>query len=274
MKKPNQVIAGTGYRWGVVRLSAVFVVLTMVTALSGCGGVVSNPFASRQFIATPYPHDFAIVIDTNSDSYFARTRVHQVIRASVMKSTTTYTNYSDYNNSVTSRYRRVTPLTRSQLQAMWNAVRQAHLLRGAFTWTYWHSRIDRYQRKSMTLQIRAGGREKSYYQLNHWDNNKLTLVLLCESVDLPIGQNVHPLLPPVAAPKIVQPPVRGSAKPIAPAMDHAMPQTAPAATGLPDTVASQHSAAAPKTATAVTAPEPVKPSGTPLLLPSSRAVKP
>lgn len=273
MKKSNRLNAGTGFQRGVVRLSAICAVLFLVTAMAGCGGVVSNPFASKQFIATPYPHDFAIVIDTNSDSYFARTRVHQVIRASVMKSTTTYTDYSDYNNSVTSRYRRVTPLTRSQLQAMWNAVRKAHLLRGAFTWSYWHSPIDRYQRKSMTLQIRAGGREKSYYQLNHWDNNKLTLVLLCESVDLPIGQDVHPLLPPVAAPKMVKPSAGQGTNPVAPTMNLTMPQTQPVAT-LPASATNRFSAAATHPAAAATAPGPVRPSGTPLLLPAPPATKP
>ncbi len=266
MKKPNQINARTRCRRGVVRLAAICTVLMLATAMGGCGGVVSNPFAGKQFVATPYPHDFAIVIDTNSDSYFARTRVHQVIRASVMKSTTVYTNYSDYNNSVTSRYRTVTPLTRMQLQAMWNAVRKAHLLRGAFTWSYWHSRIDRYQRNSMTLQIRASGREKSYYQLNHWDNNKLPLVLLCESVDLPIGQDVHPLLPPAAAPKMLKPPVGPVAKPVDPGM--ARPMSKAAAT-LPATATSQPSVPAPQTA-----PETTAPAGTPLLLPAVPATKP
>ncbi len=178
------------------------VLMAAIGAVSGCGGVTTNPFASsKPMAATPYPHDFAIVIDTNSDTYFCRTHSHQVIRASILQSATTYTNYSDYNNTVSSRYRQVTPLTQNQIQAMWNAVCKAHLLHGAFTWTYWHSRIDRYQRDSMMLQIRAGGLEKSYYQLNHWDNNKLPLVLLCESVDLPVGQDVHPEFPAAATQK-------------------------------------------------------------------------
>ena len=273
MKKPNQVDAGTGCRWGVVRIAAVCAVLIMATAMGGCGGVVSNPFADKRFIATPYPHDFAIVIDTNSDSYFARTRVHQVIRASVMKSTTVYTTYSDYNNSVTSRYRSVTPLTRMQLQAMWNAVRKAHLLRGAFTWSYWHSRIDRYQRNSMTLQIRAGGLEKSYYQLNHWDNNKLPLILLCESVDLPIGQDVHPLLPPAVAPTAVKAPVGSNAKPVGSGMARPMSRAAPAAT-LPANAKSQPTFTPPQTAPAPAATESNQPSGTPLLLPTDPETKP
>ncbi len=193
---PVRLTAGTQ----LLKVFSGLALMALVCAISGCGGVTSNPFASRKpFTATPYPRDFAIVIDTNSDTYFCRTHIHQVIRASSMQSATTYTNYSDYNNTISSRYRHMTPLTRRQIQAMWNAVCKARLLHGAFTWTYWHSRIDRYQRNSMMLQIRAGGREKTYYQLNHWDNNKLPLVLLCESVDLPIGQDVHPELPPPAA---------------------------------------------------------------------------
>ena len=47
----------------------------------------------------------------------------------------------------------------------------------------------------MTLQIRANGQERVYHQINHWDNNKLPLIQLCESVNLPIGRQVHPPAP-------------------------------------------------------------------------------
>ncbi len=205
----------------------LFFLITLAATIGGCASNAGNPFGTSAFVPTPYPRDFAIVIDTNNDTYFSRQRIDQVIRASSMSSVTTYTNYSDYNNAVTSRYSTHTPLTRSQLQAMWDAVRRHHLLRGAFTWSYWHSRIDRYQRNSMNLQIRAGGLKKSYYQLNHWDNNKLPLILLCESVDLPIGQDIHPAFPPASMPAATRRviPVKAAANPALPTVPAIAPAT-------------------------------------------------
>ncbi len=186
---------GTGPE-SAMRTWAVLFVMAALILPAGCSskGKFSNPFA-RKFTPTRYPSDFAIVIDRNTDTYFSRVHVRQVIKASDMMSRTTYTTLSDYHNTVAARYTTRTPLSRAQLQAMWNAVRKHYLLQGAFTWTYWYSPIDRFQRNSMTLQIRANGVEKVYHQLNHWDNNKLPLILLCESVSLPIGQQVKPVEP-------------------------------------------------------------------------------
>ena len=149
-------------------------------------------------VVTPYPSDLTIIIDRNTDTYFSRQHVHQVISAADMMSRTTYTTFADYHNHVASRDHIDTPLTHDQLQAMWNAICRHHLLHNAFTWRYWNSPVDYYQRNAMTLQIRANGKAEVYHQYDHWDNNKLDLILLCESVDLPIGQDVKPELPPAA----------------------------------------------------------------------------
>ncbi len=173
-------------------------VLTAIVALSlaGCGGVMNNPFAAKKpLVVTPYPPDLTIVIDRNTDTYFSRQHVHQVISAKDMMSRTTYTSFADYHNHIASVDHVDTPLTHDQLQAMWNEITKHGLLHHAFTWHYWNSPVDNYQRNAMTLQIRANGVTQVYHQFNHWDNNKLGLVLLCESVDLPIGQNVKPEMP-------------------------------------------------------------------------------
>ncbi len=163
---------------------------------TGCSkGRWNNLFAAK-FVSTPVPRDFAIVIDRNTSTYFARVHVHQLIQAADRTSRTTYTTWSDYHHGIASRYSTTTKLTQAQLQAMWNEVCRHRLMRNAFTWVYWYSPIDRYQRNSMTLQIRANGQERVYHQINHWDNNKLPLIQLCESVNLPIGRQVHPQAPP------------------------------------------------------------------------------
>lgn len=176
-----------------------FALLLMVSgtwSLAGCGAVTSNPFAKRvPLVVTPYPADLSIVIDRNTDTYFSRQHVHQVISARDMMSRTTYTTFADYKNHIASVDHVDTPLTRDQLQAMWNEITRHKLLNNAFTWHYWNSPVDNYQRNAMTLQIRANGKTQVYHQYDHWDNNKLGLVLLCESVDLPIGQNVKPEMP-------------------------------------------------------------------------------
>ncbi|MGC9259229.1 MAG: hypothetical protein ACP5I8_03990 [Phycisphaerae bacterium] len=186
--------------------------LTAIGALSlaGCGGIMNNPFATkRPLVVSPYPADLTIVIDRNTDTYFSRQHVHQVISAKDMMSLTTYTNFADYHNHIASVDHVDTPLTRDQLQAMWNEITKHRLLYHAFTWHYWNSPVDNYQRNAMTLQIRANGLTQVYHQFNHWDNNKLGLVLLCESVDLPIGQNVKPEMPQPAT-KLAPSPLRKS----------------------------------------------------------------
>ena len=171
--------------------------LTLVSGLAGCSnGQLVNPFA-KKFVPTPVPPDFSVVIDRNVSTYFSRQHIRQVITASDMMSRTTFTNLSDYHNTVTSQYTVSVPLNHAQLQHMWNEVCRNHLMRGALTWTSWYGPIDAYQRDSMTLQIRANKMEVIYHQLNHWDADKVGLVLACESVSLPVGQGVKPKLPPV-----------------------------------------------------------------------------
>ncbi len=180
-------------------LVVALVGLTLVSGLTGCSnGQFVNPFA-KKFVPTPVPSDFSVVIDRNVSTYFSRQHIRQVITASDMMSRTTFTNLSDYHNTITSQYTVAVPLNQAQLQHMWNEVCRNHLMRGALTWTTWYGPIDAYQRDSMTLQIRANKMEVIYHQLNHWDADKVGLVLACESVSLPVGQSVKPNLPPVPA---------------------------------------------------------------------------
>ncbi len=180
----------------IVLTFALLLIVSGALSLAGCGGITNNPFAKRKpLVVTPYPADLSIIIDRNTDTYFSRQHVHQVISARDMMSRTTYTNFADYKNHIASQDHVDTPLTRDQLQAMWNEITRHRLLNNAFTWHYWNSPVDNYQRNAMTLQIRANGKTQVYHQYDHWDNNKLSLVLLCESVDLPIGQDVKPEMP-------------------------------------------------------------------------------
>ena len=224
----------------IVLTLALLLTIGGALSLVGCGGVADNPFAKRTaLVVTPYPADLSIVIDRNTDTYFSRQHVHQVISARDMISRTTYTTFADYKNHIASQDHIDTPLTRDQLQAMWNEITRHHLLHNAFTWHYWNSPVDNYQRNAMTLQIRANGKTQVYHQYNHWDNNKLGLILLCESVDLPIGQNVKPEMPAPATMPASQS-EKGKQKPSAttiPAEKKAsgassmtMPQAAPAPT--------------------------------------------
>ena len=178
--------------WLVVAAAA----LTLVSGVAGCSnGQFVNPFG-KKFVATPVPADFSVVIDRNVSTYFSRQHIRQIVSASDMMSRTTFTNLSDYHNTITSQYTVSVPLNHAQLQHMWNEVCRNKLMRGALTWTSWFGPIDAYQRASMTLQIRADKKEVIYHQLNHWDADKVGLVLACESVSLPVGQNVKPMMPP------------------------------------------------------------------------------
>jgi hypothetical protein len=219
----------------VVLTLALLVAATGTLVLTGCGGVANNPFAKRQpLVATPYPADLTIVIDRNTDTYFSRQHVHQVISANDMMSDTTYTTFADYHNHIASQDHVDTPLTRDQLQAMWNEITRHRLLNHAFTWHYWNSPVDNYQRNAMTLQIRANGKTQVYHQYDHWDNNKLSLILLCESVDLPIGQDVTPQMPaPATMPAkkaMTQPAAAQGAKKPSDNAAMTMPEAAPATT--------------------------------------------
>lgn len=178
------------YRKLAVYTLAIASLAASMAVLGGCShGKLGNPFASKPFVPTAVPRDFAVVIDQNRATYFARQQIHQVVTASDMLSRTTYTTFSDYRNTVASHYTTVSPVTRSQLQNMWNEVRRHHLLRGAFTWYYWKSSSNRYHQDRMSMQIRANGRERVYHQLNHWDSNKAGLALDCQAVRFPVTQN-------------------------------------------------------------------------------------
>jgi hypothetical protein len=180
-----------------VRNLWIFPVMFILLASAGCSENSSSPSG---FVATPVPSDFAIEIDQNNDTYFSRLHVRQVITASDMMSRTTYINLSDYNGGVASKYTVNTKLTMNQIQAMWNAVCENNLLEGASSWTFWQTPVDEYQQRNQLLQIRANGMQQVYSQINHWDDNKLPLVFLCQTVEAPIGQDVKPQMPPTTAP--------------------------------------------------------------------------
>ena len=91
--------------------------------LSACGDL-QNPFAEKPFIPSAVPNDFAIIVDENHDTFTNRQHIQQVITANDSMSRTTYTNYRDFNDSIANRFTQETPLSPSQVQAMWNSVGQ------------------------------------------------------------------------------------------------------------------------------------------------------
>jgi len=195
----NRIIKHSWFR--AARLPNISILLTailamlMLTTFTGCSQDSGSLYAP-----TAVPSDFAVEIDQNNYTYFQRQHVRQVITASDMMSRTTYTNLSDYNGSAASQYTVNTPLNENQIQAMWNAVYENDLLQGAGEWTYWQTPVDLYQERVQVLQVRANGMQQVYVQINHWDNDKLPLVFLCQAVGVPIGQNVQPQFPPTTAP--------------------------------------------------------------------------
>ena len=78
--------------------------------------------AHAPFVATPVPADFAIVVDENHDTFYARQHIQQVITAADAMSRTTYTYYRDLNDTIGNRFSQESPLSTAQLQAMWNEV--------------------------------------------------------------------------------------------------------------------------------------------------------
>jgi len=196
----NRIIKHSWFR--AARLPNIYILtailamlMLMLTTFTGCSQDSGSLYAP-----TAVPSDFAVEIDQNNYTYFQRQHVRQVITASDMMSRTTYTNLSDYNNSTASQYTVITPLNENQIQAMWNAVYENDLLQGAGEWTYWQTPVDLYQERVQVLQVRANGMQQVYVQINHWDNDKLPLVFLCQAVGVPIGQNVNPQYPATTAP--------------------------------------------------------------------------
>jgi hypothetical protein len=162
-------------RWPVLCGVAMGLVL-----LVGCAGQQS-PFAEKKpFVATPVPPDFAVVLNENVDTYYARQHVHQVVRADDMMSRTTYTTYRDYNNTVADQYTQEAPVTQEQLQGMWNLVRQNDLLKGGWVWKDWSTNASNYRSNQQALEIRADGKQIAYQATNFWPARLRDLALQVE----------------------------------------------------------------------------------------------
>ncbi len=161
-------------------------------ALAGCASETGlhAPFhKDAPFIATPVPSDFAVIIDENHDTFYAREHIGQVITAADAMSTTTYTTLRDYNNTVSNKFSQETPLSPVQLQNMWNAVSRYNLLGGSRIWINWLSDSDLYRRNSYTVQLRANGQTRAYHFTNGAPGALGALLLQTDAVRLPITQN-------------------------------------------------------------------------------------
>jgi hypothetical protein len=113
-------------------------------------------------------------------------------------SRTTYIYYRDFNDSVSDRFTQETPLTPSQLQAMWNAVAERNLMDGSSLWINWLSDTDLHQRNSFIIQIRADKKTRTYRQTNGFSGPVRPLMLLVSAVRLPISRDAN--TPVVGAP--------------------------------------------------------------------------
>lgn len=186
--------------------------------LSACGDF-HNPFAQKPVVPTTVPSDFAIIVDENHDTFTNRQHIQQVITANDSMSRTTYTSYRDFNDSIANRFTQETPLSPSQVQAMWNSVCQENVMDGSSLWINWLSDADLHQRNSFIIQVRANGRTRTYRQTNGFSGRVRPLMLLVRAVRLPITQDA-------GTPVVGSAPA--AAEPVAPMSAPAMPAPASA----------------------------------------------
>ena len=145
---------------------------------------------------TSVPGDFAVVVDENHDTYYARQHIHQVVSAVDARSRTQYTTFRDLNNAVSNNFSQETPLSPTQLQNMWNAVTRYDLLNRSTVWVNWLSDSDLYKRDTYTMQIRANGQSRTYRTTNGFAGSLRLLVMQIEAVRLPVSQNsTTPVVP-------------------------------------------------------------------------------
>jgi hypothetical protein len=164
--------------------------LLTLAACSSSHSDFHNPFEKEKpFVATVVPADFAVVIDENHDTFYARQHIRQVITAADAMSTTTYTTRRDYNNTVSNEFSQETPLSPVQLQNMWNDVSRYNLLVGSRIWINWLSDTDLYRRNTYTVQLRANGSMRSYRFTNGAPGALRPLLLQTAAVRLPITQD-------------------------------------------------------------------------------------
>lgn len=170
----------------------VALLIPVMLGLAACNstGGLKVPFTKEKpFVPTAVPGDFAVVVDENHDTYYARQHIRQRVAAEDSMSQTTYTTRRDYNNAVSNSFSQETPLSPVQLQNMWNDVSRYNLMAGSSMWINWRSDADIYKRNSYTLQIRANGQTRTYTATNGFSGNLRPLMLQVEAVRLPITQD-------------------------------------------------------------------------------------
>src|ERR1035437_8912305 len=97
----------------MIRKALFLVGLVVAVGMSACTetGKMKVPFTKdAPFVATPVPADFAVVVDENHDTYYARQHIRQVIGVADATSRTQYTTFRDYNNTVSNDFSQETPL--------------------------------------------------------------------------------------------------------------------------------------------------------------------
>jgi hypothetical protein len=217
-----------------MRLKVALLAVPALMTLAACSrtGDFKVPFTREApFVPTAVPADFEVRVDENHDTYYARQHIAQVVSASDAMSTTTYTTFRDYNNSVSNKFSQETPLSPQQLQAMWNEVARYDLLGRSVIWANWFSGADLYKRDAYTLQIRANGRTRVFRQTNGFSGAHRPLVLQLEAVRLPLSQQGGtPVVPggtPEPAPETAPAATQPAELPLIP---QTQPSTAPAPT--------------------------------------------
>jgi hypothetical protein len=164
--------------------------LSMVVGLmmlAGCSGM-TNPFVKEApFVATAVPGDFAIVVEENHLTYINRQTAQQVITAADAMSRTTTTKYRDFGNTVIDRYTQERTLTPAELQEMWDVVAKEKLLEGTPFWVNFLSDSDLHQRNSIVLKISAGGKSRTYQEVNSVPEELKPLVVMVNKVRVSAG---------------------------------------------------------------------------------------
>ncbi len=174
----------------MLRKSALLLTALLPLAACSSNSDFHSPFEkSTSFVATSVPADFAVIIDENHDTYYARQHLKQTITAADAMSTTVYTTFRDLNNTISNQFSQETPLSPVQLQNMWNDVAGPNLLTGSTLWINWLNDTDLYRRNSYTVQIRAEGKTRSYHFTNGAPGDLRPLLLQTDAVRLPITQN-------------------------------------------------------------------------------------
>lgn len=193
--------------------------------------------AAEVFTPTPYPEDFAVVIDESKDTYYARQDIRQVISANELLSSTTYMILRDYDDKVATSFTQETPLTALQVQNMWNEVEKNQLLEKDYKpWYSWRTRYDDFKRSERRIQIRAGGKVVEYKALNYFPNKVRELALQVQAVRLPLTQRAALTAAPTTPATTAKVTTEGPATaPVAPEAAPA-PAPAPAPEATPETL--------------------------------------